>query len=77
MFWSTVLFTEKLKTKVSSFEKEFDSTRDALNRETLLRIDFENKLQSAHEELQFKDRLHQKVIQPLMLRLSLNVKFVL
>jgi len=49
---------EKLCKKHSEFEIEFESAQKTLEQETLIRVDFENKIQSLREELEFKSKVH-------------------
>lgn len=45
---------DKLAQQAASLKKELDD-------ETILRVDLENRLQSAKEELAFKESVHQRV----------------
>ena len=42
---------------------EFESAQKTLEQETLIRVDFENKIQSLREELEFKSKVHATVSQ--------------
>ena len=51
-----------LKAKVNDLTQELESTRSLLEGETLRRVEFENKVQSLNEDLQFKEKLWKEVI---------------
>ena len=42
-------------------QQELESCQQVLEKETLQRVDLENKIQSVREDLQFKERIHAEV----------------
>ena len=63
--WSFYLFyfrfVETTKRELVLTLEETESLKESRNAEIIQRIDVENKLQSANEELEFKERLHKEV----------------
>lgn len=49
---------EKLSSKHAALQNDFDAAQKTFESETLLRVDFENKIQSLREDLQFKEKIH-------------------
>ena len=55
------VFVETTKRELVLTLEEAESLKESRNAEIIQRIDVENKLQSANEELEFKERLHKEV----------------
>jgi len=53
---------DKLAHKAATLQAELETTQKTLESETLLRVDYENKLQSLREDLQFKEKIHAQEI---------------
>ena len=51
----------ELRKECQELKEALESAKYALEEETLTRVDLENKLQSAKEELSFKKQMHEKV----------------
>jgi len=49
---------DKLSSKLAALQQEYESCQQVLEKETLQRVDLENKIQSVREDLQFKERIH-------------------
>lgn len=49
---------EKLVSKLAVLQQDLESCQQVLEKETLQRVDLENKIQSVREDLQFKERIH-------------------
>uniref|UniRef100_H2Z372 IF rod domain-containing protein n=1 Tax=Ciona savignyi TaxID=51511 RepID=H2Z372_CIOSA len=64
---------ETLGSKCNDLQVELDSIQKLLEDETLKRVDFENKLQSLKEELQFKEKLYQEEVSEVRKRHTLSV----
>ena len=50
-----------MKNELKNLRKNLEDLKDELDRETLKRIDIENKTQTLREEMEFKDSLKEKV----------------
>ena len=53
---------KSMKSDLKNLRKNLEDLKDELDRETLKRIDIENKTQTLREEMEFKDSLKEKVI---------------
>ena len=52
---------QTMKKDLKNLKKSLEELKDELDRETLKRIDIENKTQTLREEMEFKDSLKEKV----------------
>ena len=50
-----------MKNELKNLRKNLEDLKDELDRETLKRIDIENRTQTLREEMEFKDSLKEKV----------------
>ncbi|XP_077976364.1 lamin-B2-like [Styela clava] len=53
---------DSFKAKVNDLAQELETTRKTLESETLRRIEYQNKLQSLQEDLQFKEKLWKEYV---------------
>lgn len=54
---------DKLAGKSANLQAELEASQKTLETETLLRVDYENKIQSLREDLQFKEKIHAEELQ--------------
>nr|NP_001093902.2 nuclear lamin [Ciona intestinalis] len=64
---------ETLRSKLNDIQVELEASQKALDTETLMRVNFENKLQSLKEELEFKEKLYQEEVSEIRKRHTLSV----
>lgn len=56
-------FLQRLRADISALERQLANARKELEKETLQRVDLENRVQSLKEDLAFKTQVHQQVRQ--------------
>ncbi|XP_054160779.1 lamin Dm0-like [Oppia nitens] len=54
---------KEAKADINRMENQLEAIRKQLQEETLLRVDFENRIQSMKEEMQFKQQIHERELE--------------
>lgn len=53
--------TAALRSQLNDVQEELETHKNMLANETVARVDFENKLQTAREEIEFNKKVHNEV----------------